>query len=410
MTPEFDRALDAYAELIIKVGLNLRAGQRLIIRAPIESAPLVRRVTAHAYDNGARLVEAVYNDPQMALIRFTHAPDDSFTEHSTWPLQAGLEYAENGHAYLAIAGVDPDLLKDVDPARLATVQRTEGQLFAPLSRLISGDAVNWCVVGYATPGWAARVFPDSPPDEQQKRLWDAIFKTVRLDAPDPVSAWEAHVDHLAARAAHLNGRQYHALHFRGPGTDLTVGLPDNHRWLGGASPAANGITNVANVPTEEVFTAPHRERVDGVVTASMPFSYGGNLVENFSLTFAGGRVVDLRAEKGEALLRSLVEIDEGSARLGEVALVPASSPISKLGILFYNTLYDENAASHIALGRAYRNCIANCEELDDDAFAALGGNTSNAHVDFMIGSPRMDVDGLMEDGMAEALMRAGEWV
>lgn len=410
MTPEFDRALDAYAELIIKVGLNLRAGQRLIIRAPLESAPLVRRVAAHAYDGGARLVEALWNDPQMALVRFTHAPDDSFTEHSTWPLQAGLEYAENGHAYLSIGGVDPDLLKDVDPARLATVQRTEGRLYAPLSRLISGDAVNWCVVGYATPGWAARVFPDSSPDEQQKRLWDAIFKTVRLDAPDPVAAWQAHVDNLAARTAHLNDKQFHALHFRGPGTDLTVGLPDNHRWLGGAAPTGNGITNIANVPTEEVFTAPHRNRVDGVVTASMPLSYGGNLVENFSLTFAGGRVVALRAEKGEALLRSLVETDEGSARLGEVALVPASSPISKLGILFYNTLYDENAASHVALGRAYRNCIANCEELDDDAFAGRGGNTSNTHVDFMIGSPQMDVDGLMEDGTAEALMRAGEWV
>jgi aminopeptidase len=410
MTPEFDRALDAYAELIVKIGLNLRAGQRLIIRAPLEAAPLVRRVTAHAYDGGARLVETVWSDPQLALIRYTHAPADSFTEHSTWPLQAGLEYAENGHATLSIAGVDPELLKDVDPARLATVQRTEGQLYAPLSRLIAGDAINWCVVGYATPGWAARVFPDLPPAEQQKRLWEAIFKSVRLDAPDPVAAWQTHVADLAARTAYLNDKQYHALRFRGPGTELTVGLPENHRWLGGAAPAANGITNVANVPTEEVFTAPHRARVDGVVTASMPFSYGGNLVENFSLTFAGGRVVDLRAEKGEALLRSLVEIDEGAARLGEVALVPAGSPISRLGILFYNTLYDENAASHIALGRAYRNCIADCEALDDDAFADRGGNTSNTHVDFMIGSAQMDVDGLREDGAAEPLMRAGEWI
>lgn len=410
MTPDFERALDAYAELIVKIGLNLRAGQRLLIRAPLEAAPLVRRVAIHAYDNGSRLVEAVWSDPDLLLARFNHAPAESFTEVSAWPIRAGLEYAENGHAFLSVGGVDPDLLRGVPAEHVATVRRAEGQAGLPLSRLISADAVNRCVVGYATQAWAARVFPGLPPGEQQQRLWQAIFHTVRLDAPDPLAAWQAHVDALAARTALLNEKQYDALHFTGPGTDLTVGLPANHHWIGGAAPTGIGISNVANVPTEEVFTAPHRRRVEGTVRATMPLSLSGNLVENFSLTFKEGRVVDLRAEKGEALLRSQMEVDEGAARLGEVALVPHNSPIAQSGILFYNTLYDENAASHIALGRAYRNCIDGCEGLEDEDFAALGGNSSATHLDFMIGSGEIDVDGLTGGGVAEPLMRQGEWV
>lgn len=409
MTPGFDRELDAYAELILKIGLNLQPGQRLLVRAPIEAAPLVRHVHAHAYDMGARLVETIYNDPQLQLIRFNHAPDDSFEEHTTWPVQAGLEYAEHGHAILSIIGSDPDLLRDVEPERISTVRRTEGRAGAPLSRLISADAINWCVVAYPVAAWAAKVFPDRPAGEQQDALWGQIAQAVRLDKPDPLADWQAHSAHLAARTAYLNQKQYNALHFMGPGTDLIVGLPLNHRWLGGAAPAANGITNVANMPTEEVFTAPHRARVNGKVSATMPLNYSGNLIENFGVVFKEGRVVDLWAERGEPLLRSLVETDEGAARLGEVALVPHSSPISQTGTLFYNTLFDENAASHIALGRAYRNCIDGCEGLDDEDFAALGGNSSQTHVDFMIGSAAIDIDGILDDGTAEPLMRSGEW-
>lgn len=410
MTPEFTRSLSRYADLIIRVGLNLQPGQRLIVRAPLEAAPLARLVAAAAYDLGSPLVDVVYSDPQLVLTRFQHAPADSFAEVSQWWVQAGLEFVENGHALLSIAGTDPDLLKDVDPALIATTRKAEGQVGAPLSRLVSADAINWCVVAYATPAWAARVFPDLSPEEQQNRLWEAIFAAVRLDAADPVAAWQAHSDDLLARTAMLNQRQYTALHFTGPGTDLTVGLPYNHHWIGGAAPTALGFSNIANMPTEEVFTAPHRKRVDGVVRATMPLSLSGKLVDEFSVTFEKGRVVDVSAKKGEALLRSLIETDEGAARLGEVALVPAGSPISRRGILFYNTLFDENAASHIALGRAYRNCIDGCEGLEDEDFAALGGNSSSTHVDFMIGSAEVDVDGITGDGTAEPLMRRGEWV
>lgn len=409
MTPDFERALSTYAELIVKVGLNLQPGQRLLIRAPLEAAPLVRAIAAHAYDLGGRLVETIWNDPQLLLTRYKHAPRDSFTEHTNWWWQAGMEYVENGHATMSIVGSDPDLLKAIDPALISTVQRTEGKAALPLGRLVSADAINWCVVGYATAAWAARVFPELPPDQQQKRLWEAIFHAARMDAADPLAAWAAHAANLDQRTVYLNEKQFTALHFTGPGTDLTVGLPDNHRWLGGAAPTAIGITNIANIPTEEVFTAPHRARVNGTVRATMPLNYGGNLVENFSLTFHEGRVVDLSAEKGEALLRSQIETDEGSARLGEVALVPHNSPIAEAGILFYNTLFDENAASHIALGRAYRNCIAGCENMDDDDFAAVGGNTSATHLDFMIGSAEIDIDGINDDGSREPLMRRGEW-
>jgi aminopeptidase len=409
MPTGFDRELDTYAELILKVGLNLQAGQRLLVRAPIEAAPLVRHVNAHAYRMGARLVETIYNDPQLQLIRFNHAPADSFEEHTTWWVQAGLEYAEHGHAILSIIGSDPDLFRDVEPERISTVRRTEGRVSAPLSRLISADAINWCVVAYPVAGWAAKVYPDRPATEAQDALWQQIARAVRLDRADPLADWQAHSAELAARTAYLNRKQYDALHFTGPGTDLTVGLPYNHRWLGGIAPTGNGIANVANMPTEEVFTAPHRGRVNGRVSATMPLNYSGNLIENFGLEFKDGRVVDLWAERGEPLLRSLVETDEGAARLGEIALVPHSSPISQTGTLFYNTLFDENAASHIALGRAYRNCIDGCEGLDDEDFAALGGNSSQTHVDFMIGSAAIDVDGILDDGTAEPLMRAGEW-
>lgn len=409
MIPDFNQSLDTYADLIVKVGLNLRAGQRLMVRAPLEAAPLVRQVAAHAYRAGSPLVEVLYNDPELQLARYNNAPVDSFDTVAEWPTKAGLEIAENGHALLSITGFDPDLLKDVDPHSVATVRRAEGKAAIPFSRLISADAINWCVVGAATPGWAARVFPDLPVDQAVEALWDAIFRTVRVDAPEPLAAWASHSADLAARSAHLNAKQYDALHFKGPGTDLVVGLPANHRWLGGAGPTAIGITNVANMPTEEVFTAPHRLRVDGTVRATLPLNYSGNLIEGFSLTFREGRVVDVTAERGEELLRSQIAIDEGAARLGEVALVPHSSPISRSGILFYNTLYDENASSHVALGRAYQNCIDGAAGLDEAGFAALGGNSSATHLDFMIGSAEVDVDGITAGGTAEPVMRGGEW-
>lgn len=409
-TRDFNRDLDTYAELAVKVGLNLQPGQRLLIRATLNTAPLVRLVAAHAYRNGARLVEAIWTDPELLLARYRFAPRDSFGETTSWWVEAGVDYAQRGDAVLSIRGDDPDLLKGQDPQLIATLQRAEATAAQPYFDYIIGDAINWSIVAYPSEPWAAKVYPDAPRAEQVAQLWETVFDICRVYEADPIAAWTAHDERLNARADFLTDKGYSAIHLTGPGTDLTVGLADNHRWMGGGSTAENGVHCVPNMPTEEVFTTPHRARADGTVRASMPLNYGGNLLEGFSLTFRDGRVVDYAAEQGYDLLKSLVEMDEGSSCLGELALVPNSSPIAQTGTLFYNTLYDENAATHVALGRAYQKCVENGANMSAEEFAAAGGNTSLTHVDFMIGSAQMNVDGITADGTAEPLMRAGEFV
>jgi aminopeptidase len=279
----------------------------------------------------------------------------------------------------------------------------------PVSEQIERNATNWLVLAAATPAWAARIFPEVAVTEQVDRLWESIFAMCRVDTPDPAAAWRAHVADLVARRNYLNAKGYIALHYRGPGTDLTVGLPKRHLWDSASMPSQQGIEFIANVPTEEVFTLADRNRVEGTVTASRPLSYGGTLIDSFSVTFAAGRAVDVHAARGETVLRSLIDTDDGAGRLGEVALVPHSSPISQTGRIFLNTLIDENAASHLAFGAAYRFSLQGAESLSDEAFAAAGGNTSLVHVDFMIGSEDLDVDGITEEGTAEPVMRRGDW-
>lgn len=410
MPLSFEQNLLNYAELAVKIGVGLRAGQRLMVRAPIESAPLTRLIVASAYKAGARLVDVVWGDDAVTLARFNHAPRDSFEEYPIWQAQGLNQLAEAGDAVLSVHATDPDLLKDQDPDLVALVQRVAQTHLAPFRRKVMSDHLNWTVISLPIASWAAKVFPENSPDEQIAKLWEAIFKVCRIDQSDPVAAWQKHVAELSARKDYLNARAYTALKYTAPGTDFTLGLPDNHIWNGAHSQTPSGITFIANVPTEEVFTMPHKDRADGVVSSTKPLSYGGVLIEDFSLTFANGRVVKVTAKKGEAVLRKLIETDEGSARLGEVALVPHSSPISQSGLLFYNTLFDENASNHIALGRAYRFCVSGGADMSDEEFAAAGGNDSLAHVDFMIGSAAMDVSGVTRDGHLEPIMQAGEWV
>jgi aminopeptidase len=264
-------------------------------------------------------------------------------------------------------------------------------------------------VAAAGDAWAMKVFPDLSKEQAVEKLWKAIFETSRIDQPDPIAAWQKHIDSMKERARYLQSKQFTALHYKGPGTDFTLGLPSGHLWISAQSMAQNGVAFTANMPTEEVFTMPDRNRADGVVSATFPLSYGGTLIEDFQVTFENGRVTKVTAKKGEAALQKLVDTDEGSHRLGEVALVPASSPIGQRGHLFYNTLFDENASCHIAIGRAYRFTIAGGEELNDEEFMAAGGNVSLNHVDFMIGSSQMDIDGIHKDGTREPVMRQGEW-
>jgi aminopeptidase len=417
MDPDFEQRLPSYAELAVRVGLNLQPHQRLLIIGPlanggaaIEAAPLVRHITAAAYAAGARLVETLWGDEALLAARFAHAPRDSFDEFSAWLPRALAEHVEAGHAVLSIYANDPDQLKDAPPELVVAVQQATARSVRPFREHISRNQTNWTVVAAAAASWAARVFPELPSSQQVPRLWEAIGRLCRLDRPDPVVAWDMHLRDLAARTELLNHKRYSELRYRGPGTDLTIGLPDGHCWVGGRSVSAGGIRFAPNLPTEEVFTMPHKDRVDGVVRSSKPLSYGGTMIENFSLRFAGGRVVDVAAERGESVLRTLIEMDAGAARLGELALVPHSSPISQTGRLFYNTLFDENAASHVALGAAYKFTLQGGEALSDEAFEAVGGNRSAAHVDFMIGSGELDVSGVLPDGAVEPVMRAGEWV
>jgi aminopeptidase len=402
--------LDRLAAVAIHTGLGLADGQELVITASVDALPLVRRITEHAYRAGASRVTTFLSDDEATLARFRYAPDTSFDTAATW-LQDGIAEAfRRGAARMAIAGGNPSLLAEADPEKVGRANRAASKAGRPAMELITRHAINWTIVAAATPAWAAAVFPGEPEAAAMARLWEAIFAASRVDAPDPVAAWKDHDAGLRRRAAFLNVRRYSALAYRGPGTDLRVGLGDDHIWLGGGTTAGNGLDCIPNIPTEEVFTTPHCQRTQGTVTATKPLSYQGTLINGIRVRFEAGRVVESHATEGEAVLRKMLETDDGASRLGEVALVPHSSPIAKSGLLFQNTLFDENAASHIALGQAYSTCIRGGDTMDAAALATLGANDSLIHVDWMIGSGQMDVDGITANGNPEPLMRQGEWV
>ena len=407
----FEQLLDAYAELTVKSGLNVRAGQQVLISAPLEAVDLVRRITAHAYRAGATLVTTLYNDEQATLLRYKEGPDAGFDAAPSWLFNGMAEAFRDGNcARLAIIGEDPSLLSAINPELVARANKARSKAYKPVIELITGFKTNWCVISCATPQLAKSVFPSDTPEVALGKLWSAIFKCTRADLPDPVAAWREHNSALKARTDKLNGKRYAALAYKGPGTDLTIGLVDDHHWAGGATPAKNGIVCNPNIPSEEVFTMPHRERTDGVVRSTKPLSYQGTFIDGISVRFEKGRIVEGHADKGEDVFRKMISTDEGAARLGEVALVPHSSPISATGIIFNETLFDENAASHIAVGQAYSDNMKDVDKLSSEERLAKGMNASLIHVDWMIGSGELDVDGVLKDGKSEPLMRKGEWV
>ena len=410
MTLTFDEKLRNYARLAVRVGLGVKPGQRVLVQAPVETAQLARLVVREAYAAGASFVDVRWDDDDVQLARFELAPDGSFEQISRWRVDAEIETAEAGGAVLAIRATNPNLLGGVNPERVATHQRTVAAYRRPYTAQVMTNRLNWNLISAPVSGWAQLMFPDASAEQAVTQQWDAIFAATRADQPDAVERWEAHLADLKRRRDLLTGKQYAALHFRGGETDLTVGLADDHVWGGGAADTPGGITFTANIPTEEVWTAPHRERVDGTVVSTKPLSYNGTLIDGIRIEFKAGRITGASAEQGEGALLKMIETDEGSHRLGEVALVPHSSPISRSGLFFFNTLYDENAASHIAIGSAYRFTVKGGVDMSLEDFNAKGGNDSLTHVDWMIGSDRIDVDGITKDGQREAVMRAGEFV
>lgn len=414
MSLEFEKNLEKYADVILKIGLNLQSGQKLLIGppfvrygTPIELHPLIRLIVKKAYQLGAKFVDVLWDDEQLTLTRFQNAPNDTLEEFPKWRYDIAIEVAKSGGAILIIAAMNPDLLEKQPFELVTTYNRTFGKHYKPFLDLRHKDVMNCTIITAPVEGWVDKVFPNLPPEKRKEKFWDVLFEICRIKEEDPVATWESHIKELATRSKYLNQKHYKALKFVAPGTNLTVYLPKNHIWHSARATTQNGIKYVANIPTEEVFTLPLKDKTEGVVSATRPNSLYN--FSDFTLTFSKGEVINAKAKRGEENLLALLKRDEGAKRLGEVALVPHSSPISQIGLIFYNTLFDENASCHLALGQGIRSCVKNGDRMPDDEFLALGGNISQIHSDFMIGSGEMDVDGILNDGTIDPIMRKGEW-
>ncbi|MFC3039897.1 aminopeptidase [Virgibacillus xinjiangensis] len=400
---------EKYAQLALRTGVNLQKGQALMINAPIEGADFTKIVARKAYEMGAKNVHINWVDDELTLLKYENAPDEVIEDFPEWKVQMHDTFAEDGTAVLNIRSTNPDLLKNIDPERVAKANKAAAEAMKNFRKYTMNDKIPWSIISIPTGDWAQKIFPEKSREDAIESLWDAIVKIVRVDQDDPVAAWEAHNETLRTAREVLNEKKYKKLVFKAPGTNLEMELPAGHIWKGGSAQAETGVTFNPNMPTEEVFSLPHKYGVNGTVSSTKPLNYGGSLIDNFSLTFKDGKVVDFKAEQGEETLRHLLDSDEGAKRLGEVALVPDESPVSQSGLIFYNTLFDENASCHIALGKAYPTNVEGGAEMDDNQLDQHGVNDSLTHVDFMIGSDQLDIDGVMDDGTEEAVFRNGTW-
>lgn len=405
----FQEKLDQYAELTVYVGLNVQKGQFVVINTTTDTLEFTRLVVKKAYEAGAKRVQVNYEDPVLTRTHFELAPEDAFKDFPQWSVVQRDEVINTGGSFLWIDAEDPDLLTGIPAKRLADWQKTAGKALERYRQAVGTDKIAWSIVAIPSPKWAQKVFPELPADQQMKALWQAIFKTVRIGEGNAVEAWKNHIAFLEKRAAQLNDKRFVKLQYSAPGTDLTIELPDKHIWMTGASKTPQGNPFIANMPTEEVYTVPLKHGVDGTVRNTKPLVYQGNVIDNFTLTFEKGKIVNAHAETGQELLNEMISADEGAAYLGEVALVPHHSPISDSNILFYNTLFDENASNHLAIGDSYPTCYEGARDLERNQLAAIGLNTSIVHEDFMIGSSSMDIDGVKADGSKEPIFRNGNW-
>lgn len=402
--------IEKYADLLIRIGINIQENQTLMITSPIECADFARIAAKKAYEAGAREVVMRWTDEKSTHIKYKMANDEIFDEFPEWTTSYFNHYADIDTAFLSISASDPELMKDVDPKKMSRANKVSSVALEHYrSRMMSNKNV-WCVASIPTVAWAKKVFPNVDEKEAMDLLWDAIYKAVRVDHDDPVEAWKKHQNHLNTKLDFLNTTKFKQLRYKNSiGTDVLVDLPDNHVWFGGGDAAPQGHVFVANMPTEEVFTMPKRDGVNGKIASSIPLNYNGNLIEDFSFTFKDGLVVDFDAKSGKEVLEEMLDTDEGAKRLGEVALVPYDSPISNQKILFFNTLFDENASCHFALGKAYPTCVEGGEDMSKEALKAAGANDSLIHVDFMVGTEDLEIMGITSDGKEIPVFKNGNF-
>lgn len=406
---QFEQHLDKYAELIVRIGVNVQQGQEVFVTGSVDNASLVRLVASKAYDAGASNVHVDWTDDALSRLKYEKAAEDVFARYPEWETAKRNSFVERGAAFISIVSSSPDLLKGIESGRIASFQKASGQGLKEFRRAIQADKVSWTVVAAASKPWAAKVFPEAGEAEAVELLWKAIFESVRLHSEDPVKAWEVHNANLHSKGETLNQHRFQKLHYTAPGTDLTIELPDKHIWVAAGSTNVDDVPFMANMPTEEVFTVPLKTGANGYVSSSKPLVYGGNIIDRFKITFENGRIVKVVAEEGQEFLQQLVDIDDGSHYLGEVALVPHESPISQSNILFYNTLFDENASNHLAIGSGYAFNIEGGKTMSPEELVENGVNASLTHNDFMIGSAEMDIDGITSDGKVVPIFRKGNW-
>ena len=399
-----------YVDLALNIGINLQKEQILVIMSPVETAPFTRLLVEKAYELGASEVIVHWSDDFCKKMTFTYGKKEIFEEMPAWQVESLMYYANKGAAFLSIAANDPELLAGIDSEKIGAYQKTRGQALKPYYDKIMVNELQWNIISVPTLAWAKKVFPDVNDDEAIDLLWNAILKSTKADTENPIETWKNHLSILKEKMDYLNNKQFEKVVITNSlGTNLTVKLPKNHIWASGKDVTQSGIEFVANIPTEEVFSMPHKYGVDGIVYASKPLNYGGTLIEDFSITFKEGKIIDFSAKSGYEALENLVSIDEGAKYLGEIALVPFDSPISNLGILFYNTLFDENASCHLAIGQAYSSCIQNGDKLSSEEMEEVGMNDSLTHVDFMFGTSDLSIVGYEENGNCENIFINGNW-
>lgn len=406
-----ERQIDKYVELVIQKGINIQKGQILVINSPVEVYDFTRKLVKQAYELGASEVVVHWNDEVVGKYKYVYGAEDIFDTFPEWQKESMEYYRKKGAAFLSVYATDPDILKEVDKTRVARFQKAKSLALKEYYENVMGNSNQWCVISVPTQAWAKRVFPELSTEVAISEMWKLILKIVRADKENPILEWENHLNTLKARMDYLNKKRFAKLIYRNSlGTNLEIGLPEGHKWISGGEKSKAGVEFVANIPTEEIFTMPHREKVNGVVVSSKPLIYGGSVIDKFTLTFKDGEVINYSAEVGEEILGKLLSMDENSKYLGEVALVEYDSPISKSERVFYNTLFDENASCHLAFGGAYPVCLENSEGQSEEELKERGMNNSLTHEDFMIGTEDMEIVAIDSEGRETIIMKNGNFV